>query len=161
MTELHDEQAAPRQEYVQRVTALLREAADWCRDRGLQTELLPYTVREERAGEYEAPALYISKDGVSLAKLVPAGSRIIAAYGRVDLAGPMASHAFLFYVGRGPEFKSATIANGQTVHSSSARILHGVDGDGWYWIESKVRRAKRVDESLFIDLLTDVSDYEL
>lgn len=160
MTEANDQEASQREEYIGRVTALIADVAKWCRDRGLHTESQPYTVREERIGSYDAPALYISRDGVTLAKVIPRGARIVAANGRVDIVGLLATHALLFYTGQGPEFKSSTIVGGKTMNTSSTPVLHGVDGDGWYWIESGVRRPKRVDESLFIDLLTDVSDYE-
>lgn len=160
MTETTGQQATEREAYIQRVTALIAEAAEWCRDHGLETERKPYTVREERTGSYDAPALYVSRNGVSVAKVIPRGSRIIAAYGRVDIVGILATQALLYYVGKGPEFKSTSTAGGKTVSTTTAPMLHGVDGDGWYWIESSVRRAKRVDESLFLDLLTDVSDYE-
>ncbi|ALM82474.1 hypothetical protein [Bordetella sp. N] len=159
MSKLDDARSASSQQYVHRVEALLRDAESWCRSQGLQTDAFTATLREEGVEAFQAPGLDISKDGLSLAQLVPVGSRVIAADGRVDLVGQLASHSFLFYVGLGPEFKSATIVDGQTIHASR-RMLRGLDGDGWYWIESNVRKAKRVDESLFIDLFTDVSDYE-
>jgi hypothetical protein len=147
-------------EYVQRVTTFLREATGWCKDHGLAVENGVVTLREELMAEYEAPSLYISKDGVSVAKILPVGSKIIGALGRIDLIGRVTRHAFLFYVGKGPAISTQTIVGGKTTGSSSEPMLSGVDGDGWYWIEARVRRAKLVEESLFLDLLTDVSDYE-
>ncbi|MFM0505170.1 hypothetical protein [Paraburkholderia caffeinilytica] len=147
-------------EYVQRVTTFLGEVSGWCRERGLTVERDAVTLSEEQMAQYDAPCLYISKDGVSVAKILPAGSKIIGAHGRVDLIGRVTRHAFLFYVGKGPAFSTQTIIGGKTVTSSSTPMLSGVDGEGWYWIEARVRRAKRVEESLFLDLLTDVSDYE-
>ncbi|WP_213762838.1 hypothetical protein [Caballeronia sp. dw_19] len=148
------------EEYVQRVATFLREASGWCKDRGLSVEYDVVTLREERMAEYEAPSLYISKEGVSLAKIVPVGSRIIGAQGRVDLIGRVTRHAFLFYVGKGPQFSTQTVVGGKSTSSSSTPMLSRVDREGWYWIEARVRRAKRVEENLFIDLFTDVSDYE-
>jgi len=150
----------PSEEYVQRVTSFLTEAKGWCKKRGLAVKDDVVKRREERMAEYEAPSLKISKDGVSVAEIVPIGSKIIAAHGRVDLIGRVTRHAFLFYVGKGPVVSLQTSIGKEATSSSSAPMLSGVDGDGWYWIEAKVRQAKRVDESLFIDLLTDVSDYE-
>jgi hypothetical protein len=148
------------EEYVQRVTAFLKAASGWCTDRGLSVETEALTLREEGLAEYEAPSLYISKDAVSVAKILPIGSKIIGAYGRLDLIGRVSRHAFLFYSGNGPAFSTQTIVKGRITSSSSAPMLSGVDGEGWYWIEARVRRARRVEENLFIDLLTDVSDYE-
>jgi hypothetical protein len=147
-------------EYVQRVTTFLEEVSAWCREHGLTVERDAVTLSEELMTQYDAPSLYIAKDGVSVAKILPVGSKIIGAHGRVDLIGRVARHAFLFYVEKGPAFSTRTIAGGKTTTSSSTPMLSGVDGDGWYWIEARVRRPKRVDESLFLDLLTDVSDHE-
>lgn len=147
-------------EYVQRVTTFLEEVSGWCRDHGLTVERDAVTLSEELMTQYDAPSLYISKDGVSVAKILPVGSKIIGARGRVDLIGRVTRHAFLFYVGKGSAFSTQTIVGEKTTTSSSTPMLSGVDGDGWYWIEARVRRAKRVEESLFLDLLTDVSDYE-
>ncbi|WP_434109448.1 hypothetical protein [Paraburkholderia caffeinilytica] len=147
-------------EYVQRVTTFLEEVSGWCRDHGLTVERDAVTLSEELMTQYDVPSLYISKDGVSVAKILPVGSKIIGARGRVDLIGRVTRHAFLFYVGKGSAFSTQTIVGEKTTTSSSTPMLSGVDGDGWYWIEARVRRAKRVEESLFLDLLTDVSDYE-
>lgn len=161
MTQPNTEPAAfSSEEYVKRVTTFLGEASGWCKEHGLAVLDSVVTLREELMAEYQAPSLYISKDGVYLAKVEPVGSKIIGAHGRVDLIGRVTKHAFLFYAGKGPVFSMQTIVEGRTTSSSSAPMLSGVDGDGWYWIEARVRRAKRVDESLFLDLFTDVSDYE-
>jgi hypothetical protein len=147
-------------EYVQRVTTFLVQVSAWCRAHGLTVERDAVTLSEELMAKYDAPILYIAKDGVSVAKILPVGSKIIGAHGRVDLIGRVTRHAFLFYVGKGPAFSMQTNAGGKTTTSSSTPMLSEVDEDGWYWIEARVRRAKHVDESLFIDLLTDVYDYE-
>ncbi len=34
-------------------------------------------------------------------------------------------------------------------------MISGINGDGWYWYEVSVRRAKRVDESLFLDFVIE------
>lgn len=147
-------------EYVQRVTTFLGEVSAWCREHDLTVERDAVTLNEELMARYDAPSLYIKKDGASLARIMPVGSRIVGAHGRVDLIGRVARHALLFYVGKSPAFSTQTIAGGKTGISSSTPMRPGVNGDGWYWIEALVRRPKRIDESLFLDLLTDVSDYE-
>jgi hypothetical protein len=128
--------------YVLRVEAFLTEASGWCKSHGLAIENGVVTLREERMAEYKAPSLDISKDGVPVAKILPVGSKIIGAQGRIDLVGQVARHAFLFYVGKGPAFSTQTVVAGKTVSSSSVPMLTGVDGDGWYWIEAKVRRGE-------------------
>src|SRR5215469_12569666 len=84
--------------YVRRVTSFLNDASGWCRDRGLTVENSVVTLREQGIPEYQAPSLFISKEGVSLAKMLPVGSRILGAQGRVDLIGRIARHTLLFCV---------------------------------------------------------------
>jgi hypothetical protein len=148
------------EEYVQRVKTFLNEATGWCKDQDLTVKNDVVTLREELIAEYEAPSLYISKDDVLLAKILPVGSKIIGARGRVDLIGRVARHALLFQVGNRPTSSTQTAVGRKTINSSSAPKLSKVEEDGWYWIEARIRRPKRVEESLFLDLLTDVSDYE-
>jgi hypothetical protein len=149
-------------EYVRRVTTFLEHVSAWCEERGLSVERNAVTLSEELIPRYDAPSLHIAKDGVAMAKILPVGSKIIGAHGRVDLIGRVARHALLFYVEKtkDPTLSAQPIAGKKTMASSSKPTLSGVDGDGWYWIEARIRRPKRVDESLFLDLLTDVSDYE-
>jgi hypothetical protein len=157
LTDLKTEHAHySAQEYVQRVISFLHEMSGWCKDRGLTVEGGAVTLREELIAPYEAASLQISRDGVSLAKVVPVGSRIIGALGRVDLIGRVARHPIIYYAESGLTLWTQSSADGK----APARKRPGVEGDGWYWIEAGIRRPKRVDESLFLDLLTDVSDYE-
>ncbi|AKM31370.1 hypothetical protein AB870_16475 [Pandoraea faecigallinarum] len=123
-------------------------------------EVVPFTVREECEGEYEVPGRKIWSDDVLLAKLVPIASKVIAADGRVDVVGWLGSHALLFQgeAVLGP--KSATIVTHRPGRASTARIVRNIEVDGWYWFEARVRRPVFIDEALFLDLLTDVSNYE-
>ena len=148
------------EEYVQRVETFLSEARGWCESHGLAVERGAVTLTEERMAAYDAPSLAISAGGMPVAKILPVGSKVIGAQGRIDLVGRVTRHALLFYVGKHPVISEQTVVAGKAAHSSSMPILSGVDGDGWYWIEATVRRAKRVEEALFLDLLRDVSDYE-
>lgn len=158
MTEPNSEHTlSSPEEYVQRVTTFIGEARGWCEHHGLAVENGVVALREELMAEYHAPSLHISKDGASVAKILPIGSKVIGAQGRVDLIGRVTRHAFLFYVEKHPASWTQTAVAAKAIGTSSAP---GIDGDGWYWIEARVRRPKRVDESLFLDLLTDVSDYE-
>ncbi|WCM21130.1 hypothetical protein NDK50_06645 [Paraburkholderia bryophila] len=150
----------PAVEYVQRIATFLEEVSAWCGEHGLAVERGAVTLNEELMARYDAPSLYIKKDGASLARIMPVGSKIVGAHGRVDLIGRVARHALLFYAGKIPAFSTQALAGGKTGVSPSTSMRSGVDRDGWYWIEALVRRPKRIDESLFLDLLTDVSDYE-
>jgi hypothetical protein len=148
--------------YRERVAAFMERAQGWCTARGLVIDEIPTELFEEALPAYRAASLRIlTPDRKPLAELLPTGSAIIGALGRIDLRGTLARHAFLFQTGRGPTISiSATTADGRTSRDTPQPMISGIDGDGWYWYEASVRRAKRVDESLFLDLLTDVSDYE-
>lgn len=159
MIESEEEQVRLREVFTQRVNALLADVVTWCGARGFQIEHTSRTLNEEEVGRYDVPALRISWEGLRVGEVVPIGSRIIAADGRVDLVGRMLSHELLFVVGKGPAYKTYTIVNGKEC-SVMRPLLRDINGDGWYWVESTLRRARRVDEALFMDLLTDVSDYD-
>jgi len=150
---INEEGFAPASQYVQRVATFLDVATSWCRRQGLSVEHSVVALREEKIPEYQAPSLRISKDGVVLANIVPAGSRVIGAQGRLDVIGRITRHALLFY-GPGDSASDASPLGG----SAPARTRLKVEG--WCWIEARIRPAKRVDEGLFLDLLTDVSDYD-
>jgi hypothetical protein len=142
------------------VSAFLVRAREWCTEQDLTVLDDAVELNEQGMPKYPAPSLHISKHGVSLAKIVPLGAAIIGAQGRIDLIGHVARHAFPFHVGKGPGISIRATVDGKTTSEAARPMLSGIDGDDWYWIEAKIRRAKRVDESLFLDLLTDVSDYE-
>ncbi|MBU9508494.1 hypothetical protein KTE56_18905 [Burkholderia multivorans] len=148
--------------YRDRVAEFMGQAQGWCTARGLAIEEIATELFEEALPKYQATSLRIlTPDRQPLAELLPTGSAIIGALGRIDLRGTLARHAFLFQTGRGPMISiSATTADGKTSSDTPKPMISGIDGHGWYWYEASVRQAKRVDESLFLDLLTDVSDYE-
>ncbi|PMS16893.1 hypothetical protein C0Z18_22405 [Trinickia dabaoshanensis] len=148
--------------YRDRVAAFMMQAHGWCTARGLVVEEVTTELLEEALPKYEANSLHIlTPDRQPLAELLPTGSAIIGALGRIDLRGTLARHAFLFQTGKGPRVSlSDTSADGKTSSDTPRPIISGIEGDGWYWYEAFIRRAKQVDENLFLDLLTDVSDYE-
>jgi hypothetical protein len=161
MTDLKTEQVLfSSREYVQRVATFLQEVSGWCRDHELTVEYGAVTLREELVAPYEAASLKISKDAASLAKLVPVASRVIGAQGRVDLVGRLARHPLLYYFENGLTLWTKNEADEKPESSAPKRKYLGADGEGWYWIEAGIRRPKLVNKSLFLDLLTDVSDYE-
>lgn len=148
--------------YKERVTAFMTQARAWCEARQLKIEEIPTDIFEEGLDSYRADGLRIlSPSGERLAELLPSGSAIIGAQGRINLIGSLARHAFLYQTGKGPAIQvSVTTATGAPSTDSPTPLYRGVDGDGWYWFESSMRKAVQVDESRFLDLLSDVSDYE-
>ncbi|MGS1035951.1 hypothetical protein [Burkholderia glumae] len=144
--------------YLERVRAFETEVRRWCEARQLTIVEHTADLFEPFVEKYQAPALKVLLgDGSQIAELVPAGSNIIGALGRIDLIGRMARHPFLFYSGKGPAI--AINVAGQPGPTPQP-IVAGIDGEGWYWLETSITRAKRVDETLFIDLLSDATDHE-
>ena len=146
--------------YVRYVETLLATIDGWCKRQGLTVESGFKTIKEGGKAEYEAPSRDLSTDGRPLAKLVPIGTHLIGVQGRVDLVGRVTKHSFVLCVGTDPLLSTRDVVGGKIPRSSSFLRRSRTSGDGWYWIESVVLRAKRIDEDLFLDLLTDVSDYE-
>jgi hypothetical protein len=161
MSELKTEQIILTPEaYVQCVRSLLDEVGGWCAARSLTTQEGVVRLREEDVPEYEAPSLFISKDGVPKAKIVPIGLNILGAQGRVDLSGRVTRQPLLYRIGKGAASSTQSDTKGKT-GTSSPRWLSDVERDGWYWIEGNILRPKLVDESLFVDLLTYVLNHEI
>src|SRR5262245_20939411 len=152
MNELESERIAISSEaFVRRVTSFLNDASGWCRDRGLTVENGVVTLREERIPEYQAPSLSISKEGVSLARILPAASKTGGAEGRVVLIGSLARHALLFCLRNRPLYSAQNMFGEQGARTLSSRRRSAADGEGWYWIEATVLRPKRVEENVFVD----------
>ncbi|MBV8048987.1 MAG: hypothetical protein JO171_17695 [Paludibacterium sp.] len=148
--------------YLDRVEALYRDVQQWCTTLGLIVTQGTVELNEEGLPRYDAPCLHIARDGAHIADLVPAGASVIGAQGRVDLVGRIARQALLFQIGKGPTISKRTVVDGKTTDGGPERpMIPGINGDGWYWLEPPARRAKHVDETLFGDLLRDVSDYDL
>jgi len=149
--------------YQQRVRAFITLARGWCTAHGLRVDEIATHVFESYAPKYEASSMRIltGDSDIPIAELLPTGSAIIGAQGRIDLTGRLARHAFLYQVGKGPGIAIPTMTGDGTVpRETPTPIYSGIDGDGWYWYEASIRKAKRVDEALFLDLITDVSDHE-
>ncbi|GAB7526654.1 hypothetical protein [Paraburkholderia sp. 2C] len=161
MSELKTERIILTSEaYVQCVRSLLVEVSGWCAARDLTIQDGVVKLREEGIPEYEAPSLYISKDGMSKAKIVPRGLNILGAHGRVDLSGRVKRQPLLYRIGKGPVSSAQSGTEGRA-GASSPRWLSDVERDGWYWMEGNILRPKLVDESLFVDLLTYVLNHDL
>jgi hypothetical protein len=143
--------------YLERLNTFLGQARAWCAARNLVLAETTVDLDEEGLPRYQARGLRISTaDGKVLASLTPVGASIIGAQGRVDLVGRMATHALLYQTEKG--LVVSVRANDGS--GSSKPMWSGINGDGWYWIEAVVRKARRIDESLFIDLLSDASDHD-
>jgi hypothetical protein len=145
--------------YLQRVEALYHSVRGWCAAHDLTVKEGLVTMEEMDLPGYEAPSLEIFKGSKSLVKLVPIAASILRAEGRVDMNGPLARHPLIFRVPNGPPYPKNGISWPKDPNQWG-RPCSTASHDGWYWTESLIRRQKPIDERLFLDLITDVSDYE-
>jgi hypothetical protein len=146
--------------FVECVRSFLDDVSRWCTDHDLTIEGDVITIREGGIPEYEAPRLHISKGGKLLTSIVPIGRNNIGVHGRVDLEGSISSQSLYYALANYPETATQRVVGSKT--GSPIRVPYRFDRDGWYWIDPVLPRLPPtlVDESLFLDLITDVSDYE-
>ena len=144
--------------FVSRVHQLISMIEKWVLYTGLFTRVSSTTVEETIPGNYTIEMLEINdKEGKLIAKVMPVGAYVIGAEGRVDIKGYLGKESVVFLKHGGPAIISKV--NGEVDRVSS--LYEGITTEGWYWIEDKrMRRAYLLDEKIFLELITRVSDYE-
>lgn len=150
-------------EYTSRLNALYSEVQKWIENTGLGVLQKTIKLNEEIPGRYEVPTLTISDaQGKKVADLLPVGAWIIGAEGRVDLVGTVDREALVYMAEGGPQITTKEEEGGRTEQTRSIPLFRGVEEAGWYWIERwRPSRARRLTGQLFVDLLSEVSDYDI
>lgn len=150
-------------EYISRLKKLYAAVETWTKDTDLGVLQGTIELDEEVPGRYEAPTLTIQdSQGKQLAALEPVGAWIIGAEGRVDMSGPLNRESLVYMAKGGPQFTAKATDADKSVEEHTTPLFRGVNEAGWYWIERwRPSRAHRVDEELFMDLLSEVSDYDV
>jgi hypothetical protein len=151
-----------KQQYIKWINELYGQVKKWVGTKNLVTKEKEVELNEELLGKYKVPGLLIEeKKGKKIAELKPAGALIIGAMGRVDVIGELDRANLVYMEPSGPGIVITEKVTGEEPQRPSRPLFRGVDRSGWYWIESaRLGRAKPVTQELFIDLLTEVSDYE-
>jgi hypothetical protein len=144
------------------VDELYSQIKSWMDSNGLNTKLLNIEIVEEVSGRYNIDKLIIyNRVNKQIAAIEPVSSRVIGANGRVDLVGKYDKLIIVYLEQGGPELISREIEADQH-NTSISQFFEGVQNAGWYWIEDRLRgKAHLLDKKLFLDLLSEVSDYEL
>jgi hypothetical protein len=146
-------------QYIERLQNLYDDIRLWSRGQGLDITREEERLLEQDLGTYSAPALKITCSGKFVASVKPIGANVIGASGRVDIIGRLDKDS-LVYLQTGPHLTINTSTDGEIIERSSKPFFKGVTDDGWYRIEEKrLGRARLLDQELFLDLLTEVSDY--
>ncbi len=137
--------------YLKRVDDLFSQIREWFKD-DLEVATYPIQVGEP-LGRYEAPALLIRDNAETLANLTPKGATVILAEGLLELKGWLDKVQLDYMTGNGPQvFKN---------NDKTQSVYQGINRDGWYWIESPItKKARFVDKTLLLKLITLVSDHE-
>jgi hypothetical protein len=154
------EKTAPK-EFLDRLRRLFTDIETWVQSRNMQVVRSKMTLNEEAYGEYEVDKLSLTREGGRrIADVVPAGASVIGARGLVDLVGTIDQEILVYLDKDGPCITTA-ITDGDHKQTHTTPLYRGIEEAGWYWIESrKLSRGRKLDEALFLDLLTEVSDYE-
>jgi len=152
-----------QEEYVSRLNELYSAVETWMEDTDLKTSRGTVELNEEIPGRYEAATLKISgAQGKKVADLLPVGAWIIGAEGRVDLVGLLDRNSLVYLREGGPHIKMTESERPRDSKEWSRPLFKGVERPGWYWIgESRRGRAHPLTKELFLDLLSEVSDYDV
>jgi hypothetical protein len=126
---------------------------EWLKEKLLYCKSMDYPMNEKESGEYVAQKLIIFKD-----KIRPVGAWIIGASGRIDLIGDFDQQILIYLK------ENTKLATNEKKAERSDRgysFYRGFEGEGWYWIEEKrLGNIYPVNKKLFLELLTEVTDYD-
>lgn len=153
-----------RDNFLRNIDELYRNIDSWLSTSALTTEIEEIEISEEKSGQYAASQLVIyNEDKCKLGFFSPVGAWVIGANGRVDLIGKL-DKVIIVHLEKA-EDEESVLESTNSVRSeqktSAIPFYNGIEHTGWYWIEDRRRgKAHLLDESLFRELVTEVSDYE-
>ncbi len=142
-----------QQIYLQRVNQLYTNMKNW-----LQNE--PFILETgnmeeiEALGHYQATRLSIKTEkGEILANLFPKGTSVLLGEGLIEMEGTVGTESIIYML------KDGLIITDR--YGKNRPMYKGINEDGWYWIEDSYRnKAHLINQTISLDLLTLVSDYE-
>ena len=152
-----------QQDYISRLTKLYSSVETWIERTDLKAIRNTVELNEEVPGRYEAPTLKIlDAQGKKVAELLPVGAWIIGAEGRVDLVGLLDRNGLVYLREGGPHIQVTESEGPKDSREWTRPLFKGVEQTGWYWIgEPRRGRAHPLPKELFLDLLSEVSDYDV
>lgn len=161
---MNNHQEVKLNDFFKKLATLYLDVANWVYLNNLKVERDIIELNEEDFGKYTVEKCSIvNSDGKRIAELLPVGASIIGAKYRVDLIGLIDQESLVYFDEGGPTMR-AEISEGDQIDTNKMntfKIYRGVDEAGWYWIESqRLNRAYKVDQTLFLELISTVTDYE-
>lgn len=147
--------------FLQSIDELYDNINSWIKSYGLTILPEKIEITEEASGTYSANKITIQDERKeTLASIIPVGACVIGANGRVDLIGKF-DKVIIVNLEKGGPTISSKLTEGNHQENSTRQFYKGIKKTGWYWIEDKRRgKALLLDKDLFLELLSEVSDYE-
>jgi len=145
--------------YLERVEQLYTLIKQWLTEE--QLLFVPNQMETiEQLATYKTTQLSIKTPaGQTLASIKPTGSRVILGEGLIEIEGWLGKESLVYMIKNGLKITKPDRHNSDKL--ITVPMYKGIDIDGWYWIEdSRRNRAHLLDKSLFLELITFVSDYE-
>ncbi len=147
--------------FIESVNRLFAEIESWIAQTNLEGIQEETEISEEASGKYTIKKLTLEdKEKKKIAEFLPIGTFIIGGNGRVDMVGRIDK---AIIVNLETDASMTTRMNvGDYTETRTVSFFEGVDQRGWYWIENSKRgKANLFTKDLFMELLREVSDYEI
>ena len=147
--------------YIAALKELYAHIRNWLEDTPITVQETINDISEENIGTYKAPGLRLMNElDRPIVTIAPVGTQIVGASGRADFIGPMDRENIFFFKQGGPSMTVGVQAPGENKTRVSP-LYRGITTTGWYWIDDRRRaEAHPLNETLFLDLIARVSDYE-
>ncbi len=147
--------------FLKGIDELYASINSWLSSYGLPTLTEQIEITEEISGTYKAHKLTIHDEKKeTIANIIPVAAWVIGANGRVDLTGKYDKVIIVNLEKSAPSLTTTMRVNDHQ-ETSHRQFYKGIEKTGWYWIEDRRRgKAHLLDKKLFLDLLSEVSDYE-
>jgi hypothetical protein len=148
--------------FVDSVDKLFAEIESWIAQTHLTGKQEEIEIYEEYSGAYMANKLSIEDDkNKKVVEFRPIGAFIIGGNGRIDMFGRI-DKAILVHLDPGAPSMTTTMVARDDKETRTISLYRGIDRKGWYWIEDGKRgKANFFTQDLFMELLAEVSDYEV
>jgi hypothetical protein len=145
--------------YLERVEQLYTQIKQWLTEENLVV-VSSRVETIERQAMYKVTQLTVkTPEGETLAEIKPTSSKVIVGEGLIEIEGWFGKETLVYMTDGGPQIMKPS-RNDRT-KQIMVQMYKGIAVDGWYWIEdSRRRRMHLVDQELFLELITFVSDYE-
>ncbi len=145
--------------YLERVEQLYTQIKQWLTEENLVV-VSSRVETIERQAMYKVTQLTVkTPEGETLAEIKPTSSKVIVGEGLIEIEGWFGKETLVYMTDGGPQIMKPS-RNDRT-KQIMVQMYKGIGVDGWYWIEdSRRRRMHLVEQELFLELITFVSDYE-